>query len=140
MSAVRQRLSLGPGIWFGVVVVAAWGLTLLALATGQESLLSHDALLGRPTPPGPGDILLFFGAWQVMTAAMMLPSALPMLRLFAQASRSQAHPRGALWLFVLAYFVVWTGFALGALVVDSGIHALVARWAWLGAHPQVIAG
>ena len=37
--------------------------------------------------------LLFLLAWQVMIAAMMLPSSLPLVRLFARASARRARPR-----------------------------------------------
>src|SRR5262245_39274028 len=42
-------------------------------------------------PPWPLVLALYAGAWMVMVAAMMLPSATPMLRLFAVASAPQPH-------------------------------------------------
>ena len=140
MSSIPKRGSIAGSTWLWGIVALAWGLTLLALLTGRQALLDHDALLGNGTLPGPLDLLVFVAAWQVMTAAMMLPSSLPMMRLFAQASRQQEHPHLAFVAFLLAYFAVWTTFALAALVVDGGLHALVDRWAWLAAHPRVISG
>jgi predicted metal-binding membrane protein len=128
----------GLPIW--ALAVSAWALILLGLITGQERLLDHDAILGGGRPPALIDLLLFVAVWQVMTAAMMLPSSIPMVRRFSQISRGQARPRLALGVFVAAYFVVWTGFAVVVLPLDAGLHTLVDRWAWLGEHTSLISG
>lgn len=122
------------------VVLGSWALMVLLLATGHTDLLAHHAVLADHTIPRPATLLLFVVAWQVMTGAMMLPSSLPMVGLFAGASRGQERPRLVLATFLAAYFAVWTGFALVALTFDAGLHALVDRWRWLDAHPQFIAG
>jgi predicted metal-binding membrane protein len=59
------------------------------------------------------DLAVFLGAWLVMMAAMMIPSALPMLMLHARAARNRLHTV----LFGSGYFLVWTGFGLVAYVV-----------------------
>jgi predicted metal-binding membrane protein len=56
--------------------------------------------------------LLLLGAWQTMTAAMMLPSSLPLIRYFVAASRGAPQRGAALALYLFAYFSVWTAFAL----------------------------
>jgi predicted metal-binding membrane protein len=141
MITTQQRFATSNGVWYLWAMVAiAWGLAGLAIATGQQALIDHDAILHRGSPPGLVDFLLFFAAWQVMTAAMMLPSSIPMMRLFAQISGGQ---RNARWIFVAffaAYFVVWTGFAVAAIAFDSQLHALADRWVWLAAHPRLIEG
>jgi predicted metal-binding membrane protein len=43
-------------------------------------------------------------------------------------------------MFLLAYFVVWTGFAVAALASDGLLHVLVERWRWLDTRPWLIAG
>jgi predicted metal-binding membrane protein len=120
--------------------VSAWALILLGLITGQERLLDHHAILGGGQAPSLIGLLLFVAAWQVMTAAMMLPSSIPMIQRFALISRGQARPRLVLGAFLAAYFVIWTGFAVVVLPADAGLHALVDRWAWLGAHTRLISG
>jgi len=122
------------------LILTAWALAGVTLLTGHEELIDHDVLVGEGRLPGPDTLLLFLAVWQVMTAAMMLPSSLPMVRLFARASKGQAHPNLALGIFLAAYFAVWSGFALAALLADSGLHILSDQWAWLGAHPQLISG
>ena len=56
---------------------------------------------------------LFLLAWQVMVAAMMLPSSLPLMRLFAAASARAAAPGPAMAGFLGGYALVWSVF--GAL-------------------------
>jgi predicted metal-binding membrane protein len=122
------------------VVLTAWALTLVLHAGGGTAHWSHDALLAGRALPSQRALLLFLAAWQVMTAAMMLPSSLPLIRLFTRASQGQDRPGLALGVFLAAYFAVWSGFALLALGGDAGLHALVARWRWLDERPQFIAG
>lgn len=121
-------------------VLFAWLLIILAAATGQEHWLHHDALIEHNPLPLLLKLLLFLAAWQVMIAAMMLPSTLPMVRLFVRVSSQQAQPRLALLTFLGAYGVVWTGFALIAFVGDIGLHQLVHRWQWLDRRPWIIPG
>jgi predicted metal-binding membrane protein len=131
----------GPGLVVaGGVVLIAWALSLALLAAGYSDLISHDALLDERALPTAGGFLLFLVAWQVMTAAMMLPSSLPLVQLFARASRGQARPRLALAAFLAAYFTVWTVFAVAALASDAALHRLVERWRWLDARPWLITG
>lgn len=130
-----------PGVAFVVgAVAAAWALALALLAAGQGDLIAHDALLDERALPTVGAFLLFLLAWQVITAAMMLPSSLPMVQLFARASRGQERPRQALAAFLAAYFAVWTGFAVAALASDAGLHWIVEQWQWLDQRPRLIGG
>lgn len=120
--------------------VGAWGALVAAHLVGYVWLVEHDALFETGALPAGAAILLFLAAWQLMTAAMMLPTALPTIGLFARASRAQERPRQALAAFVAAYFAVWTGFALAALAGDGAVHRLVAAWPWLDARPQLVTG
>jgi predicted metal-binding membrane protein len=133
----------GGGLSWALIwcaVVGSWALALTIPAFGHGGALSHDAALGTTAVPGIGSLLLFLVAWQVMTAAMMLPSSLPMVGLFARACRGQSRPGLALVAFLAAYFAVWTGFALLALTGDAALHRLVERWGWLDARPWLVTG
>jgi predicted metal-binding membrane protein len=133
-----RRVPDGAVLW--IVVVAAWVLALLAAIIGWDALLHHDALIGHGAFPAIGTLGVFLLAWQVMTAGMMLPSSLPLMRLFTRASSGQAHPHLARLAFVAAYFAVWTGFAVLALVGDAGLHRLAHRWLWLHDRPWLVGG
>jgi predicted metal-binding membrane protein len=111
-------------------VVAAWGAATAAEASGIAGSLHHNSLLEGGPGIGPA-LLLFLISWQVMVAAMMLPSSLPLVRMFAAAS-SNAPDRGrVLAAFVGAYAVVWSGFGLLAFGGDAALHAAVASSPWL---------
>jgi predicted metal-binding membrane protein len=81
---------------------------------------------------------LFLAAWQAMIAAMMLPSSLPLIRLFAVAS-ARAPARGrAMAAFLGGYSIVWTAFGAVAFAGDAVLHRLLDQTAELRAHQGVI--
>jgi predicted metal-binding membrane protein len=122
------------------VALLTWALALLAVATGNGRFADHHALMGRRTLPWALGLLSFLATWQVMIAAMMLPTSLPMIRLFARASGGQRRAGLVRAMFVAAYFAVWTGFAVFAWMCDAALHALAVRAGWPGDHPAAIMG
>jgi hypothetical protein len=76
--------------------------------------------------------------WCVMVGAMMLPSAVPLLRLFAEVSGRQARPRRLLACFAAGYLAVWALFGWAALAVDDGVHRVAHALPWLAAHPWLV--
>lgn len=141
MSAIRNRqIVFSDQFFVWSVVLLAWVLAVLATLASQDWLLNHDILIEESTLPWLLTFFLFIGAWQVMTGGMMLPSSLPMMRLFAQASRGQSRPQLLLLVFLGAYFAVWTGFAILAFIGDTGLHWLINHWAWLDQRSWLIAG
>jgi predicted metal-binding membrane protein len=119
-------------------VAAAWGAAIAAEASGIAGSLHHDSLLEG----GPGirpALLLFLVSWQVMIAAMMLPSSLPLVRMFAAASVGAPDRRTALGAFLGAYALVWSAFGLLAFAGDAALHAAVAASPWLERHDWAIA-
>ena len=63
------------------------------------------------------EVALVFAMWAVMMVGMMLPSAAPMILLYAQVGRRAASPGKPLaptgW-FAAGYVAVWIGFAMVA--------------------------
>jgi predicted metal-binding membrane protein len=118
-------------------ILAAWGLCAWAELSGVAAQFHHHALYesGRPLWISS---LLVLGAWQAMTAAMMLPSSLGFVRMYAATAKNAPEFPVALALFLTAYFGVWTAFALVAFAGDMQLHHLVDAWAWLAAHSQII--
>ncbi len=84
--------------------------------------------------------LLFLLAWQVMIAAMMLPSSLPLVRLYARASVSAPGRGRALAAFVGGYALVWSAFGALAFAFDAGVHAVVESSPWMHRHEWAIGG
>jgi predicted metal-binding membrane protein len=118
------------------LALGAWGTLVAGDLLGYAWLVQHDVLFETGTVPLVIALPLFLAAWQLMTAAMMLPTALPTVGLFSRASRS----RGATTAFVGAYFAVWTAFAVAALAGDKCVHTVVDLWPWLDAHPHIVTG
>ena len=83
---------------------------------------------------------VFLVAWQLMTAAMMLPSSMPMIRLFWATAVRQDRPGKPLAAFLGAYAAVWTAFGVVALLGDLVLHRLVDSVPWLEAHSWYIGG
>lgn len=67
---------------------------------------------------------LMFGMWWVMMIAMMLPSAAPMILLFALVNRrslAKGGPYVPAAVFAGAYLVAWGGFSVVAVVLQWGL-------------------
>ena len=122
-----------------LAIAVGWALAIVAEATGKARALHHDALI-EGGPPLWAALLLFLVAWQAMIAAMMLPSSLPLIRLFEAASRSQERVRRVRGAFLAGYAAVWTGFGAFAFLGDIGVHRTVDAVAWLHARPWLIGG
>jgi predicted metal-binding membrane protein len=120
-------------------IAAAWALAVLAQFGGWASFFHHDTLIERGPPAGIA-LGLFVAAWLVMIAAMMLPSSLPMIRMFSFASAKQPRSALAFGAFLAGYVVVWTAFGIAGFLGDMAVHASVRRVPWLSAHPWAIAG
>ena len=77
-----------------------------------------------------GYAVLMFFMWWAMMVAMMLPSAAPMILLFATVNRKQrarADPFVPTSVFAGAYLVTWGGFSLVAV----GLQWTLQRFTWL---------
>jgi predicted metal-binding membrane protein len=96
------------------------------------------------------EALLMFSMWAVMMVAMMIPSATPVILLYARVVRQRINigqpfpPTGA---FFLGYVTVWIGFSALATGLQWGLEQLalltpmlVANSAWLGGGILIIAG
>ena len=90
--------------------------------------------------PVPVEAILFSLGWLLMIVAMMLPSSVPLVVTFGAIVGRRPQPRRLVALLLVGYLVVWGAFGLAAWVFDRGIHAAVAAWPWLAAHPQLIMG
>ncbi len=140
MRNVRTRLD-ATVLLLLTVIAAAWAYSAWAEWSGAALTLHHHTLYHGVVDGGLPlwtAVLELAAAWQVMTAAMMLPTSLPMIRLYAITAQRAPAWRASVGLFLFAYFVVWTGFAVPALLGDMGLHRLVESWPWLDLHAQLI--
>jgi predicted metal-binding membrane protein len=135
MTAV-PGLRLGPPAVLAAIA-AGWALAIGAQAAGAAALLHHDALIGSDTA-APLAVALFLLAWQVMIAAMMLPSSLPLIRLFGAATSRVPQPRAAMAGLVAGYALVWSAFGALAFGFDALVHAGIDASPWLSDHDWLI--
>ena len=123
-----------------VGIAAAWAAAIAAQLAGAAALLHHDSLLAGGGPPLLLAALLSVLAWQMMIAAMMLPSSLPLVGLYARASSRAPQRRRAMTAFLGGYALVWSAFGLAAFGADAGLHAAVNSSPWLKNHDWWIGG
>jgi predicted metal-binding membrane protein len=82
------------------------------------------AAITMPAAWTPGYALLMLVLWRVMMVAMMLPSAAPMILLFAlvnRRSREKDGPFVPTAVFAGAYLVAWGGFSVVAVALQWGL-------------------
>jgi predicted metal-binding membrane protein len=101
--------------------------TEVGLAAGICSFLPA----GRIALPA----LLYVGGWLLMSAAMMLPTALPLFSIFDRLTERRRGRALLLTLVIVGYLVVWAAFGLAAHLLDAVLHLLVfsSPWLWFNA-------
>jgi predicted metal-binding membrane protein len=123
-----------------VGIAAAWAAAIGAQVAGVAALANHDSLLSGSGPPVLVAALIALLAWQVMIAAMMLPSSLPLVRMYARATERTPRRGRSMAAFLGGYALVWSAFGLAAFAFDAGIHAAVNASPWLAGHDWWIGG
>jgi predicted metal-binding membrane protein len=119
-------------------------LTAALLAAALAAwIVTVQRMHGMDAGPGTdlGGLGWYLGIWVTMMAAMMLPSAAPMVLLFAKVSADRVR-RGRefvpTWVFVGGYLGIWTLYGLGAY----GVFRLITHFdhgflAWSRSGPYV---
>ena len=113
----------------GVVILA--GLTWLDLWRRAGEMAMHEAM-GMAMPAGapwdPVDLAGTVAMWSVMMIAMMLPSATPLLALFASSQRLRVGVVEGSWrtgLLAAGYLVMWLGFSVLAAGLQWALHGFL---------------
>lgn len=139
MRAVRERNWLVPIM--GGLIGTAWIELLLweqspygrYLDHGRWTDLGFAGAICRVLPGGdvllPG--LLYAGGWLLMSAAMMLPTVLPLLRRFDRLTAARNDRVELIALLIAGYLLVWLGFGVAAHLLDAALHVAVQRSVWL---------
>ena len=114
----------------GLVAIAslAWFYTILvaSMVGGEMAGAASHMAVPQDQPWSGVDFLLMFAMWMVMMVAMMLPSATPMILLFASANRKRLEAQDPYLhtsFFAGAYVVVWAGFAVIATLANWALHS-----------------
>jgi predicted metal-binding membrane protein len=112
------------------LTLAAWEQTPYARYLDHGGWLETGFVgaLCRATPAGPIVLpgMLYAGGWLLMLIAMMLPTALPLVSLFARMVRDRPGRDLLITLLIAGYLSVWCVFGLLAHALDTALHAYVA--------------
>ena len=117
-SGLRPLIRANP---VGVVAILL-GVALVTWIVTFERMRGMD--MGPGTGLGP--LGWYVGVWVTMMAAMMLPSAAPMILIFSRVSRERARRGRAYvptWIFVCGYLAAWTVYGLAAYGVYRAVVA-----------------
>lgn len=137
---MRQRALNPREAWLPVVgslIAFAWLTLIVWEQTPYGRYLHHGewlefGLVGeicRAWPTGSMIVpaTLYVGGWVLMTFAMMLPTILPLLAIFARMTSGRPDRGLLLTLLITGYLFIWTAFGLIAHIADMGLHRIVAN-------------
>jgi predicted metal-binding membrane protein len=117
----KDRLFIISGL--ALITVLAWAYMFrMAWEMVGKGMDINLACLGHW---GPGDLAHMFIMWSIMMVAMMIPSATPMIVIFAIVNRQRSNKQGPFiptWVFVLGYLTAWTVYSALATMVQWGLH------------------
>jgi predicted metal-binding membrane protein len=128
--------------WIAAVIVVvltavswAWIAPMARDMYGPMTGLSSWMMAPSPTP---AYVLLLWAMWAVMMAAMMLPSAMPLVVLYGGIRRRQASaaPHAAVAALVVGYLLVWSAFSIAA----TALQLLLSRWLLLNPMMEMASG
>jgi predicted metal-binding membrane protein len=137
--------------WVYLFAGAGMGMSGLEMTRMSQLELAgdmHHMAMMKPATWTPGYAALMFLMWWVMMVAMMLPSAAPMILLFATVNRRQSESgHVATGIFALGYLAAWAGFSLAGVILQwmlehAGILSsmLVSNNAFFGGGLLIAAG
>jgi predicted metal-binding membrane protein len=142
-AAPQRRAPLSILVSLIVVTGIAWALTVICMSAPMGSTAEHGAMVveGMRDMAISGisaadwslaGLAVFMTVWTVMMVAMMLPSAAPMILIFA-AAQARRNRRVAVptWIFFGGYIFIW---GEAGVFVYALVHActdLVSRLDWL---------
>jgi predicted metal-binding membrane protein len=135
--------------WIWIVLGAGTGMSAVGMTRGSGMPGMTDMMM-VPAAWTPGYAAVMFAMWWVMMVAMMLPSAAPMLLLFARVNRTERareRPYVPTGIFAAGYLAAWGGFSAVATGFQWGLERLgllspmmVTTSYWLGGAILIAAG
>jgi len=120
MKALDARQELAKPMIAALVVMAVAAAAWVVMVQQSRSMAGMDGM-----DMGLGTVESFATSWVVMTAAMMLPSAVPVMLEFARTAERRRRWQLATGVLAVTYLVVWLVFG----VVCYAIHTAV-RMPW----------
>ena len=126
-------------LWsIGLLVVSAWLGLWVWDRSPYSRYLSHQHLGAINASSLFLPITLYLVGWTLMTVAMMLPTALPLLEVFRRLTVRRQERSQLMVLLITGYLSVWMGFGVAAHLFDWVVHQIVERISWLETNAWVI--
>ena len=113
---------------FLVVAALAWALTIVRMTSMDDMAM------------GLGAFDAFVASWAVMMAAMMFPSALPVVFEFAQQAERRRGWQAATAVLGVTYLSIWLTFGVGCYVLYNALGMPWTNQGLIGGAALVIAG
>jgi len=142
--------------WAFILAGAGMGMSAFEMTaasrggTVKDSVMSAMDAMITPATWTPAYALLMLSMWWVMMVAMMLPSAAPMILLFALVNRRSGEKGGPFVpaaVFAGGYLAAWGGFSVVAVMLQWGLERaellspmMASRNAVFGAALLILAG
>ena len=130
------------------LIALAWLVLWAWTRSPYGRYLEHDdwtssgpaAFLCRAVPAGGVvvPLVLYAAAWILMTAAMMLPTTLPLFNAFDRLTAQRPDHGRLLMLLGLGYMAVWGAFGLLAHLLHAGVLSVLAAAPTLAGHGWLI--
>lgn len=150
LEAVLRRDRQAVAAALVAVITIAWLWILLGAGTGMSAMdmmfgSNRDGMAGMMAPAvwTAGYAGIMFTMWWVMMAAMMLPSAAPILLLFARINRkekSAGRPFIPTGVFAAGYLVAWGAFSALATALQWALERLGLLSPMMGATSHWLGG
>ncbi len=131
-----------------LLALGSWGALALWSASPYGRYLEHDgwgeagafAALCNAVPQG--DIIVplavHASAWVLMIAAMMLPTAFPLLAMFRRITGGRRDAALLAAFVVLGFFAAWSAFGVLAHLADAALRGVAARHFWFVANGWLV--
>ena len=130
------------------VVASAWAVLALWSASpygryldhGRWSDLGFAAEWCRAVPAGGLLVPATFHAasWMLMIAAMMLPTTLPLLRLFRRITAERRDAPGLMMHVIAGYLCAWVAFGVAAHALDAWLVDTARGTSWFVTHGWIV--
>jgi len=136
-----KRDRLFTAVALAIIAVLCW--IYLAVLAADMGGMSNMAEMSAATAWTAAEFALMFVMWAVMMVAMMLPSAAPMILLFAaitRRNRAKGHVMAPTGIFAAGYLLAWAGFSLAATALQWGFDSLALLSPMMASTSAVLSG
>ena len=138
----RDRLVIAASLL--IIAGLAWAYTVnLARSTEDGGSMAMSMGMANTMAWTAADFWAQFAMWSVMMFAMMIPSAAPMIMVFATVNRrrkEQADPYVPTFVFLLGYLILWATFSAAAATAQWGLHQAALLSSMMGSSTSAILG